>query len=94
MKQEASIGRLLCIMCLYSNGSVTLFTLGCVDMFIGKKFKSMNGRGQSPTTALLRRRLELVIQYFNMREKFWKRVKERLGAVYGLTGSLGRGRGF
>ena len=29
-----------------------------------------------------------------MREEFWKRVKEQLGAVYGLTGSLGRGRGF
>ena len=37
LKQEASIGRLLLIVCL--DGSVTLFTLGGVDLLVSKKFK-------------------------------------------------------
>ena len=57
-KQEASIGCLLLMLCL--DGSVTLFTLGGVDLLVSKKFKSINGRGQSPISALLRRRLKPV----------------------------------
>ena len=56
LKQEVSIGCLLLMLCL--DGSVTLFTLGGVDILVSKKFKSVNGRGQSPTSALLRRRLK------------------------------------
>ena len=37
LKQEASIGRSLLIVCL--DGSVTLFALGGVDLLVSKKFK-------------------------------------------------------
>ena len=37
LKQEASIGCLLLMLCL--DGSVTLFTLGGVDLLVSKKFK-------------------------------------------------------
>ena len=53
LKQEAFIGRLVLMLCL--DGSVTLFTLGGVDLLDGKKFKMARSE---PTSVLLRRRLK------------------------------------
>ena len=53
LKQEAFIGRLVSMLCL--DGSVTLFTLGGVDLLDGKKFKMARSE---PTSVLLRRRLK------------------------------------
>ena len=52
----------------------------------------MNEGDWGPSMALLRIRLGPAIQLFNMSRGVWEALQGMMG--YGLTGSLGRGRGF
>ena len=52
----------------------------------------MNEGGWGPSMALLRIRLGPAIQLFNMLRGVWEALQRDDG--YGLTGLLGRGRGF